>query len=104
MKKDELAVIRGGWTDRIGNTYSEYLDKRNPSAVNIHVTKKTKKINKNMKENLYDITESRKNNLKNTGGDIQGKIFQQSLSPFILQDPKYKNILLKMEDIFIFNI
>lgn len=43
IKKDELAVIRGGWTDRIGNTYSEYLDKINPSAVNIHVTKKTKK-------------------------------------------------------------
>ena len=53
-----------------------------------------------MKESLYDITISRKNNLRNTGGDIQGKIFKQTLSPFILQDPRYKNILLKIEDIF----
>ncbi|HOF06526.1 MAG TPA: hypothetical protein PKY44_00640 [Bacteroidales bacterium] len=57
-----------------------------------------------MKESLYDITISRKNNLRNTGGDIQGKIFKQTLSPFILQDPRYKNILLKIEDIFYFLI
>lgn len=43
MKKNELPVIRGGWSDRLGNVYLDYLDKVNPSSVNIYVTKKTKK-------------------------------------------------------------
>ncbi|HOF06525.1 MAG TPA: hypothetical protein PKY44_00635 [Bacteroidales bacterium] len=43
MKKNELPVIRGGWSDRLGNVYLDCLDKVNPSSVNIYVTKKTKK-------------------------------------------------------------
>lgn len=43
MKKNELPVIRGGWSDRLGNVYLDYLDKVNPSSVNIYVTKKIKK-------------------------------------------------------------
>ena len=43
MKKNELPVIRGGWSDRFGNVYLDYLDKVNPSSVNIYVTKKIKK-------------------------------------------------------------
>jgi len=43
MKKNELPVIRGGWSDRLGNVYLDYLDKVNPSSVNIYVTKKTKR-------------------------------------------------------------
>ena len=42
INKDELPVIRGGWTDRRGVYYSEGIYSDKPCSVNITVKKMTK--------------------------------------------------------------
>ena len=50
-----------------------------------------------MKVSLYDKANSRLNRLKNAGFDYEGKIFERTVSPFLLADPKRKDILQSYE-------
>lgn len=57
-----------------------------------------------MKESLYDTANSRLNSIKNTGFDYEGKLFEKSLSPYILADPKRSDILKNYEKLIYFVI
>lgn len=50
-----------------------------------------------MNESLYDIAKTRHTRLKNTGYDYKGKIFQKSLSPYLMSDPNRSSILAEFE-------
>lgn len=57
-----------------------------------------------MKESLYQISRTRLTRLKNTGYDYKNKIFEKSLSPYILRDDNRKDILSRYEKIVYFLI
>lgn len=57
-----------------------------------------------MKESLYQISRTRLTRLKNTGYDYKNKIFEKSLSPYILRDDNRKDILSQYEKIVYFLI
>lgn len=50
-----------------------------------------------MKTSLYNKTYTRLNNTKNTGFDYEGKIFERTMSPLLLAEPKRKSILQEFE-------
>lgn len=57
-----------------------------------------------MKESLYNISKTRLTRLKNIGYDYKNKIFEKSLSPYLLRDNNRKDILLQYEKILYFLI
>lgn len=48
-------------------------------------------------DSLYDIANTRRTRLKNTGWDYKGKIFQKSVSPYLMRDPIRQSILQEFE-------
>lgn len=50
-----------------------------------------------MKESLYNITYSRKEQINNIGFDYKGKIFRKTLSSYMFMDPTRTAILNKFE-------
>jgi hypothetical protein len=57
-----------------------------------------------MKKSLYDFANNRKTYLQNTGFDYEGKIFNRTLSPYIMEDEKRADILHKYEEMIYFLI
>jgi hypothetical protein len=57
-----------------------------------------------MIESLYNKVDTRLDNLKNTGYKYKGKIFEKSMSPYLFNDPKRRDILNKFETIIYFLI
>lgn len=50
-------------------------------------------------ESIFDATESSRNDIKNTGFDYQGKIFEKSMSSFLFREEKRAAILEQIEKI-----
>ena len=55
-------------------------------------------------ESLYDSVDTRLDVLKNKGYDYKGNIFKKSMSPYLFNDPKRKDILDQYETIIYFLI
>lgn len=55
-----------------------------------------------MKKSLYDIANNRLNELKNTGFDYEGKIFDRTLSPYIMSETQRREILSSYEKLIYF--
>ena len=55
-----------------------------------------------VEESLYKKVNSRLDNLKNTGYDYEGKIFQRSMSPLLFAEPTRASILGQLEKIVFF--
>jgi hypothetical protein len=55
-----------------------------------------------MKKSLYDAANNRLTTLKNTGYDYEGKIFEKSLSPFIMSETNRREILQSFEKMIYF--
>ena len=55
-----------------------------------------------MKKSLYDIANNRMTRLKNKGFDYENRIFERTLSPYILADTKRQEILMSYEKIVYF--
>ena len=53
-------------------------------------------------ESLYKFSKTRLNQLKNTGYNYQGKIFEKSMSPLLFADPTRKDILNEYEKLIFF--
>ena len=57
-----------------------------------------------MKNSLYDKANNRMTRLKNSGFDYEGRIFEKTMSPYILMDPNRRDILNSYEKIIYFLI
>ena len=57
-----------------------------------------------MADSLYDIANNRLTRGQNKGFDYQGKIFQRTLSPFIMAEEKRAGILSSFETMIYFLI
>ena len=57
-----------------------------------------------MIESLYNRANTRLTRLKNTGFDYQGKIFEKSISPYIMGESKRREILNEFEKLIYFMI
>jgi hypothetical protein len=57
-----------------------------------------------MIESLYNRANTRLTRLKNTGFDYQGKIFEKSISPYIMGEAKRREILNEFEKLIYFMI
>jgi len=55
-----------------------------------------------MADSLYDVANNRLTRGQNTGFDYQGKIFQRTLSPFIMSEDKRAGILTSFETMIYF--
>jgi len=55
-------------------------------------------------ESLYEKAYTRMTRLKNTGFQYEGKIFEKTMSPYLFNDPKRRDILLEYEKMVFFLI
>ena len=57
-----------------------------------------------MKTSLYKFATNRLTSLKNTGFNYEGRIFEKSLSPYIMTEKNRREILTEFEKILYFTI
>jgi hypothetical protein len=57
-----------------------------------------------MSTSLYKFATNRLTRLKNTGYDYEGKIFEKSLSPYILNEQNRRDILNEYEKLIYFMV
>lgn len=50
-----------------------------------------------MNDSLYNSAKTRRTRLKNVGYEYEGKIFKNTLSPYLLSDPNRSDILTQIE-------
>ena len=53
-------------------------------------------------DSLYDVANNRLTRLKNSGFNYKDQIFERTLSPYIMTDPKRRGILLSFEKLIYF--
>lgn len=52
-----------------------------------------------LKESLYDITETQRDDIKHKGFDYKGRIFEKTMSNFMFRDDRRKEMLSYFENV-----
>lgn len=52
-----------------------------------------------LKQSLYEITETSRDDIKNTGFDYEGKIFEKTMSNLLFKEEKRAAILAELEKV-----
>lgn len=57
-----------------------------------------------LKQSLYEVTETSRDDIKNTGFSYEGKIFEKTMSSFLFREEKRAAILAELEKVVFYLI